>query len=218
MHLYFASAVIKQFHEDGYPDYMRPVVEWSLKTNLFDTQTQLRSVIDNYPVRWLQPLLRILVFPVSFRLRRPDDALASTVARSIVEDTKIRRSLTAGVFVSKNPEDAVRRVINAYRLSNETIMEQKKLFEAIEHSDENDLQDLEMLLDREREQLLAWGVKEKVLETSEAAKLETAMQAIYDALRVDAFDPDSLMGLRIKAKTVTESRLKKKGEMAADSV
>lgn len=214
IHMFYASAVIKQFHEEGYPDHMRPLVDWSLQTTLFDTQTQLRNVIDNYPVRWLQPLLRLLVFPVSFRLRRPDDALASTVARSIVDDSKIRRSLTGGVFVSKKSDDAVRRVLNAYRLSNDTVTEQKKLFDAIERSDEKDLQDLEMLLDREREQILVWALKEKILDAGEAAHLETAMLAIYDALRVDSFDPDSLAGLRISAKPTTEQSLKRKGEVA----
>ncbi len=213
IHMYYASAVIKQFHEDGYPEHMRPLVEWALKTSLFDTQTQMRNVIDNYPVRWLRPLLSLLIFPLSFHLRRPDDALASIVARSIVDNTKVRQNLTSGVFVSNSPGDAVWRVLNAYRLANDTVKEERKLFEAVQKSEDQELQDLEMLLHREREQLLVWGLKEKILNAGEAAHLETAMEAIYDALRVDAFDPDSFSS-RFKGQAAVERREKRTGELA----
>lgn len=196
IHLYFASAAIKQFHEDGYPVFMRPLVEWALKTALFDTETQLRKVIDNYPVRGLRPLLRLLVFPLGLRMRQPDDILGAQVARSIIDDSPSRHYLSRGVFVSEMKDDAIVRVLNAYRLSRDTFDESKRLFNAVKNSEREDLHDLEMLLVKERTQLLQWAIGEKVLNASEAAQLEAAMEAVYDAIQVDAFDPDVLVAAR----------------------
>ena len=49
--LYYASAAIKQWHEDGYPEDMRPIVEWGLQMSLHDIQKQMRRLVENYPVQ-----------------------------------------------------------------------------------------------------------------------------------------------------------------------
>ena len=42
--LYYATAVIKQWHEEGYPDDQRPLVDWCLQTCLRDLQGSMREI------------------------------------------------------------------------------------------------------------------------------------------------------------------------------
>src|SRR5690606_7893765 len=92
VHLYYASAVIKMWHEEGYPDDQRPLVEWALQTSLHDLQEAMRDMIINFPVKVLRWPLRLLVFPLGATgLNGPDDILGAEVASTIVKDTPVRK-------------------------------------------------------------------------------------------------------------------------------
>ncbi|WP_336365528.1 acyl-CoA dehydrogenase [Marinobacter sp. C2H3] len=201
VHLYYASAVIKQWHEEGYPDDQRPLVEWCLQTCLRDLQRSLRAAILNFPVKALRWPLRLLVFPVgAVGLNGPDDRLGARVARTIVDDTPLRHRISRGVFVTEDPADPLGRVLNAYRLANDTAGVRDRLHEAIRHRDEDDLDGIALLMGHQRKELVQWACKEGLVKESECEHLETALTALYDVIRVDAFDGDGLQALARCAK------------------
>lgn len=188
IHLYYASAVIKQWHEEGYPEDMRPIVEWGLQTSLHDLQQQMRALIENFPVKALRWPLKLLVFPLGLRMRLPDDTLGRQVALSIVQDSQVRDRLIKGVYLTEDPEDAVGRVVHAYRMANDTKRIRDKLHDAIRKTDPDELQDLEMLLGHQRKELVEWAVKRDIVAEKDRDRLIEAMDAMYDVIRVDAFD------------------------------
>ncbi len=187
IHMYYASAVIKQWHEDGYPEEMRAIVEWSLQTSLHELQVQMRRLIENYPVKGLRWPLKFLVMPLGQRVRRPEDHLGAQLAKSIVEEGPVRDRLVAGVYIDENPEDAIGRVMRAYHLALETKEARDKVNDAIRKSDPDELQDIEMLLGHQRKELVDWAVERKLLSDDEGEKVLEAMEALYDVIKVDAF-------------------------------
>jgi len=187
IHMYYASAVIKQWHEDGYPEEMRPIVEWSLQTSLHELQVQMRRLIENFPVKGLRWPLKALVMPLGQRVRRPDDSLGAQLAKSIVEEGPVRDRLVAGVYIDENPEDAIGRVMHAYRLALETKPARDRINDAIRKSDPDELQDIEMLLGHQRRELVDWAVERELLSDNEAEKVLEALEALYDVIKVDAF-------------------------------
>lgn len=201
VHLYYASAVIKQWREEGYPSEQRPLVEWCLQSCLRDLQHSLREAIINFPVPALRWPLRLLVFPLGATGHNgPDDRLGSRVAASIVEDTPLRQRISRGAYSTMATDDPLGRVLNAYKLANETADMRSRLHDAIRHRDEDELDGIALLMGHERKQLVDWACAEGIVKADECDKLEEALTALYDVIRVDAFDEEGLKALSRCAK------------------
>ncbi|MEE4110501.1 MAG: acyl-CoA dehydrogenase domain-containing protein, partial [Halieaceae bacterium] len=194
--LYYATAVIKFWHDAAYPEEQRPLVEWSLQKNLFELQQALRDAIDNFPVAGLRRPLRWLVFPPGHTsLAAPGDDLGRSVALSIVDDTALRDLLAAGAYRNESPDDPLGRVLNAYRLARETQSLRDRLHAAVRERDEDDLDGIALLMGHQRAELVDWAVSEGVVGEGERDALLEALSALYDVLRVDAFEADGLREL-----------------------
>jgi len=199
--LYYATAVIKQWHEEGYPDDQRDLVEWCLQTCLHDLQDSMREAIINFPVPALRWPLRLLVFPLGATgLNGPDDKLGAKVAATIVKDTPVRQRISRGTFINADPNDPLGRVLNAYRLANETEESRHKLHEAIRSRDEDEVDGIALLMGHQRKELVDWACAQGIVKAEECPKLEEALTALYDVIRVDAFDADGLKSLAKSAK------------------
>jgi acyl-CoA dehydrogenase len=194
--LYYASAVIKFWHEENYAEEQRLLVEWSLQTCLHDLQKNLRELIINFPVPALRWPLRILVFPLgAIGLNGPDDKLGQQVAMSIVNDTPVRKRISQGCYINSSENDSLGRVLNAYRLANETKEMRERLHKAIGKHDPDDLDGIALLMGHERKELVDWACQQKIITEGESEKLLEALTALYDVLRVDAFDAEGLKEL-----------------------
>ncbi|MDX1635580.1 MAG: acyl-CoA dehydrogenase [Marinobacter sp.] len=194
--LYYASAVIKMWHDEGYPDDQRPLVEWGLKQSLYDFQVQMKRAIDNFPTPALRWPLRLMVFPIGGAgMKAPDDRLGATVAGTIVKDRPIRQRLAQGVYYNQSPDDPVGRVLNAYRLANETQHLRDRLHKALNERDPEELGGIDMLMGHQRKELVDWAVQEKIIKADEQDKLLEALTALYDVIRVDAFDAEGIKDL-----------------------
>lgn len=201
VHLYYASAVIKQWHEEGYPEEHRPLVEWCLESSLRDLQKAMREAIINFPAPALRWPLRLLVFPLgAIGLNGPDDKLGTIVAATIVEDTPLRLRISRGAYVNTKEDDAMGRVLNAYRLANETRELRHRLHEALRNRDEDELGGIDLLMGHQRKELVDWACKEGVIKADECDKLLEALTALYDVIRVDAFESEGLKALARAAK------------------
>ena len=196
VHMYYASAVIKQWHDEGYPEDQRPLVTWCLQTCLRDLQQSLRAAILNFPVPALRWPLRLLVFPLGATgLNGPDDRLGTEVARTIVDDTPVRERIGRGTYINTAPDDPLGRVLNAYRLARETADMRARLHEAIRNRNEDELDNIALLMGHERKELVDWACAQGIVTADECPKLEAALTALYDVIRVDAFDGDGLKAL-----------------------
>ena len=200
-HLYYASAVIKFWHEEGYPEEHRPIVEWCLQTCLSDLKKDFRELIINYPVPALRWPLRLIVFPLGATgLNGPDDKLGTEIAMTIVKDTPLREMLSRGCYFNTDSQDSLGRILNAYRLANETKETRDKLHTAVRARDPDDLDGIALLMAHERKKLVDWAIKEKVITKDESKKLLEALTALYDVLRVDAFEAEGIKQLAACAK------------------
>jgi len=113
MHMYMASAVLKRFEDTGRPEADRPLMEWSVRHALFETQVALDQILRNFPSTPVGLLLRGIVFPLGRRYRTPNDKLTQACARLLLEDSEARDRLTEGVFLSDDPEDVTGSIEHA---------------------------------------------------------------------------------------------------------
>ncbi|EED35467.1 conserved domain protein [Luminiphilus syltensis NOR5-1B] len=194
--LYYSSAVIKFWHDRNYASDQRPIVEWCLQQNLAELQDALRDAIDNFPVKPLRWALRLLVFPPFHRrLRKPDDQLGQQVAAAIVEDTPLRDLLAEGCYRNESPDDPLGRVLNAYKLARQTQPIRDRLHAVIRKQNEDDLDGIALLMGHQRKELVDWAIGEGIVKHEEGEPLLAALNALYDVLRVDAFDAEGMQEL-----------------------
>ena len=99
--------------------------------------------------------------------------------------------------------DALGRVINAWRLANGTQAVRDRLHEAIRERDPDDLDGIALLMGHERAELVDWAIDRGIVGEAERAALLEAMTALYDVIRVDAFDAE---GIREMATVVRGKR------------
>ncbi|MFK7996065.1 MAG: acyl-CoA dehydrogenase [Granulosicoccus sp.] len=115
MHMYMASAVLKRFEDTGRPDADQPLLEWSVRHALFETQVALDQILRNFPNTPIGLVLRGIVFPLGRRYRTPNDRLTQACAQILLSESEARDRLTSGVYVSDDPEDATGSIEHALR-------------------------------------------------------------------------------------------------------
>jgi len=97
--LYLGSAVLKRFVDDGQPERDRPAMRYAMQYSLHEIDKALRELIDNHPSFAVRLMMRPMLFPLGGRVRPPSDALASRLARSILDDGLARLALTQQIYV-----------------------------------------------------------------------------------------------------------------------
>ncbi len=106
IHMYMASAVLKRFEDTGAPAEDQPLMEWSVRYCLFQTQIALDQILRNFPSTPIGLILRGLVFPLGRRYRTPNDKLTQACARILMSPSEARDRLTDGLYITRDPADA----------------------------------------------------------------------------------------------------------------
>ena len=104
-YMFYASAVLKKFEDDGRPRVDIPLVEWSAKYCLYQVQIALDEILRNFPIKWLGVIVRTILFPLGQSLRQPNDSLGHRVAALQIKPGDARDRLTQGIFISDDADD-----------------------------------------------------------------------------------------------------------------
>lgn len=128
--LYIASATLKRFHEEGAQERDLPLMQWAMEDSLYRIQHALRALLRNLPVRPLAWLLRITAFPTGLPFHRPTDALDHRVAVLLQRPGETRDRLTAGVYITQDPQQRTGQLELALRAVAEAAPIEKTLRQA----------------------------------------------------------------------------------------
>ena len=104
-YMFYTSAILKKFEDDGRPRVDLPLVEWSAKYSLHQVQLALDEILRNFPNKPVGLIVRLLVFPLGLSLRQPNDSLGQRVAAILLKPGEARDRLTKGLFISENEDD-----------------------------------------------------------------------------------------------------------------
>jgi acyl-CoA dehydrogenase len=105
--LYLCSSALKRFEDDGRPETDLPLLHWSMQDALYKIQQALDGVLHNFPSCTAAWLMRRLVFPVGRCLAPPSDKLGHQVSALLMQPGPARDRLTAGMYVSRDENDAI---------------------------------------------------------------------------------------------------------------
>ncbi|QPC41452.1 acyl-CoA dehydrogenase [Kaustia mangrovi] len=173
--LYFASATLKRWQDDGRPSEDLPLVDWAVRSSLNRAEAALKGVLDNFPLRPLAWALRLAIRPFGSRFHPPSDRLAREVSGLVTAPSASRERLTAGISPG-GMETELGRLEHAFREIVALDPARKAMREAR-------IDDID-------------AAQEKGLISAEDAKRLTEARALVrEVLAVDDFTLDEIKGL-----------------------
>jgi acyl-CoA dehydrogenase len=179
-HLYMCSAVLKRFEDTRRQKEDLALVNWAMRDSLYVIQNRLINVIRNFPLWWLRPVLRTLVFPLGLSYREPSDTLGKRAARVLLNESMTRDRLVAGIHHSKG-DDAIGDLERAFAAAHRSAAAEKHL-RALTH---------EVVTIANFEALIEQGIASGLSEV-EARLIRDAQLAAKKVIDVDDFAREEL--------------------------
>ena len=181
--MYLCSATLKRFEDDGRPAEDLPLLQWSIQDALYRIELAFSGVIENFPNVLLRSLLCLLIFPTGRHAKPPSDYLGHQVADLMMKPSAARDRLSAGMFISKDEQDAV-GALEAALISTLAIEPlQMVLHEARKAKKIKALDEL---------QSIAEACDAGIITAEQAAQLERDYALRRKVIMVDDFAPEQL--------------------------
>ena len=171
--LYFVSAAVKRWEDDGRPEPDFAVVDHIARTGFARIGTALDEVLANLPLRAMAGVLRVLIRPRS-GTRPPSDALISACSDLIYAPSETRDRI-AGRLFGGCERDGIRLLNEAYA----RVVATEPLAARLRDTG------------RSAEEAVAAGI----LTDAEKAELDAAAAAVQRVIAVDDFAQDALAEL-----------------------
>jgi len=181
--LYMGSAAIKHFHDKGYPAELKPVVVWSLQWALNKAEQQLSEIIDNFPNFILRGWLRLFIFPLGRRYKKPNDRLTHHVAALTQSSKTIREVLADGIYLTPTDNNPITQLEEALAHSLEVEPINKRISQALKEGTIKGYNYLEHVAD---------ALEKKVITKAEEKTLQKAHKSIMNIINVDDFSVEEL--------------------------
>jgi acyl-CoA dehydrogenase len=182
--LYMASMVLKHYENQGRPEEDLPLVEWSLRSLLYQSQEQLHGFLRNFPNRWMAALMRLVIFPRGRTYFAPSDRLGRPIVEALMLPSEARERLAEGIYRTVEPGNPLGLLQEALVLSVSAEPLEKRL--RVEGVKTGLITALD--LPGQVEQGQASGL----LNASEAALLREYDRKVMAIINVDDFDPAEL--------------------------
>ncbi len=101
--LYLASAVLKRFNDEGRLSEQEPLMHWAMQDALAQIEIAIDAFINNFPVRSVKWMLRLIVQPVGKTRKAPNDKLEHAIAQILQSPCEARTLLGTGQFTREVP-------------------------------------------------------------------------------------------------------------------
>ena len=196
--MYLASTVLKHFENQGRRATDLPLVEWSVRTLMYQAQESLHAFLLNFPNRFVAALLRLFLFPRGRTYSPPSDEIAARVVEIVTTPGESRERLSALAYTTLEPGNPLGLLQEALELNKEHIPLERRLRQArkegLIHSDYLGLQ-------------IDEAEKAQVISKAEARSLRDYHDKVTALLDVDDFTSEELA--RVPAEKAAPAAKKK---------
>jgi acyl-CoA dehydrogenase len=205
--LYFASAVLLRFKQDGEALSDKPLVDWCCQALFYECEQAIAGIVANFPVRWARGFLKVLLLPFGGRRKKPDDNLGQKLAQLMMEPNDTRRRLTRHVFTEAIDTCPLGHLEAVFHELCAVAALEKKVGDAFKEGKLHSLTLLEQIIEAEQA---------GVLTPEEALQLQHAEEGRQRVIAVDDFDDTELRRPKrqVQMKKQAESPLPLMGEGA----
>jgi acyl-CoA dehydrogenase len=181
--MYLASAVLKHFENQGRRATDLPLVEWSVRTLMYQAQEQLHSFLRNFPNRPVAFLLRCFIFPRGRTYSAPSDELSRKLVNLMTRTGEARDRLSAQAYTTLEPGNPLGQLQQALELSEAL----SPLLEKLKQANKEGLLKSEYLGFQIHE---AQGAE--IITADEAGRLRDFHEKVMNLMSVDDFDSSEI--------------------------
>jgi len=182
--IYLASTVLKHFENQGRRATDLPLVEWSIRTLMYQAQEALHAFLRNLPNRWAATFLRIFIFPRGRSYSAPSDTLGLKVVDLMTHSGEARERLCQQAYTTLEPSNPLGLLQEALELSEKLAPLERRLRQAQK----------EGLIDAENFALqLEEAERAEIVSKKEASELRHYHEKVAALLAVDDFAPEELI-------------------------
>jgi len=182
--MYLASCVLKHFENQGRRATDLPLVEWSVRTLMYQAQEALHAFLLNFPNRWVSWMLRFFIFPRGRTYKLPSDDIGRRVVELVTTPGEARERLSQYAYTTLEPGNPLGQLQEALELAREHGPLEKRLRQA--HREGLIASDYLGLQIGEAE-------KAQVVSKAEASSLREYHAKVAALLAVDEFGPDEFL-------------------------
>jgi len=176
--IYLASTVLKHYENQGCKSEDLPLVEWSVRTQMYEAQEKLHNFLNNMPNKMLAFFLRCYIFPRGRSYSPPSDTLTKKVANLITTTSKSRDRLSEFAYTTLEPGNPLGLLQEALLLSEDSALIEAKLHQARKDG---------VIQSRYLGHQIEEAKKQELLNTEETKKIKLFHQKVSDILSVDDF-------------------------------
>ena len=182
--MYLASCVLKHFENQGRRATDLPLVEWSVRTLMYQAQESLHAFLLNFPNRPISWFLRFFIFPRGRTYKTPSDDIGHRVVDLITTVGESRERLSRYAYTTLEPGNPLGKLQEALELAKEHEPLEKRLRQA--HKEGLIASDYIGLQIEEAE-------KAQVISKAEANSLRDYHEKVSSLLDVDDFAPGEFL-------------------------
>ena len=204
--MYLASTVLKHFEDQGRRATDLPLVEWSVRTLMYQAQESLHAFLRNFPNRWVAAALRLFIFPRGRTYSAPSDEIAGKVVDLVTTPGEARERLSSLAYTALEPGNPLGLLQEALLLTGEMAPLEKRLRQARKEG----LIDSDYLGEQIED-----GEKAQVISKAEARTLRNYHAKVLALLDVDDFAGEELARVPQAVEPVTKKAGKKPAKRAA---
>ena len=191
--MYLASAVLKHFENQGRRATDLPLVEWSVRTLMYQAQESLHAFLRNFPNRWVAVFLRVFLFPRGRTYSAPSDDIGEKIVDLITTSGEARERLSEQAYTTLEPGNPLGLLQEALELAEKHAPLERRLRQAHKEG----LIRSDYLGDQ-----IAEAERAEVVNAAEARELQSYHDKVARLIAVDDFAPEEL---RRNSKAVGES-------------
>jgi len=199
--MYLASTVLKHFENQGRRATDLPLVEWSVRTLMYQAQEALHAFLRNLPNRWVAALLRVFIFPRGRTYSAPSDEISRKVVDLVTTPGESRDRLSQLAYTTLEPSNPLGLLQEALELATEHEPIERRLRQARKEG---------LLLSDYLGDQIEEADKAQVISKAEARNMRTYHEKVLSLLSVDDFASDELSRKQSAPPPATKKKVTKK--------
>jgi len=185
--LYLASTTLKHYEDTGERDVDLPLLEWTQKTLLFESQEKLSQTLDNFPNKAIASFVRFIIFPKGRNLKAPSIKETLKLGKLVSRNTKTREKLIHGIYQADEPSNHFAQMNKLLDLYESSYKDRANILRAKKKG---------LISGSDFQDLLANAAKEGIINEEKIEELKEYNDLADDIINVDDFSQEEVDELR----------------------
>ena len=182
-YLYMACSSLKYYKDNNERKCDEVFLIWSLEHCLFNAQTALFEVLDNFTIPVIGKLLKVFLFPYGKPYKKPSDDLEHKLVHELLNNSEMRQVFKSMCYVPDRYDDLVGRVEVTFKAVLATAPIKAKIFKAVK---------AKQLPKGNIDVLAPQAIKAGIITKDELHQLNETAKYVNEVIQVDEFGPFEL--------------------------